>query len=87
MWQTVARALGLGVEGPARAGRLLGPSCPPAHEARGWGIMLLLRAKGQSRAETDLTLIPPHEAEIESRFTGQESEAQLAEGPRRPRRQ
>ena len=86
MWQTVAGALGLGAKGPAKAGRLLGPSCPPAHEARGWGIVLLLRAKGQSRAETDLTLIPPHEAENESRFTGQESEAQLAEGPRRPLR-
>lgn len=69
----------------ARAGRPLGPSCPSAHEPRGWGIVLLLRAKGQSRAETDLTLISPHEAENESCFTGQESGAQLVEGPQRLR--
>ena len=71
---------------PGQVGCWVPPALLPMRPEAG-GIVLLLRAKGQSRAETDLTLIPPHEAENESRFTGQESEAQLAEGPRRPQRQ
>ena len=65
---------------PRRAGRWV----PPAQEPRGWGIMVLLRVKVQSRGGTDPTLFPPHEADNESCYrTG--GKAQTAEGPRRPR--
>ena len=65
---------------PRWAGRWV----PPAQEPRGWGIMVLLRVKVQSRGGTDPTLFPPHEADNESCYrTG--GKAQTAEGPRRPR--